>query len=277
MASLLSPIALEMRVINVCLGLRRLGDPPYLPACPKTDRFCPYLTAPRVWRSNSPIIIETLQFDWKVNPAMTDVLKVKKREQTGSAATRRLRRLGQVPVVLYGHGEDNEHLAVPSDQVKALLRHHGKTVELAGDVKDTALVSDMQWDPLGIEVLHMDLMRVNLSEKVEITVAIHTHGDPVGTREGGILIENQHDVEIRCSAGSIPEHVGLNVADLHLGQSLTAADLELPDGAELITPGDTVVAHIEEPRGATVESAEVDMGSEPEVIEKGGAKDEEED
>ncbi len=202
---------------------------------------------------------------------MSDVLEVKKRDRVGSSASQKLRREGQVPVVLYGHGEENEHLSVPASQVKTLLRHHSKTVELAGAIKETALVSKVHWDPLGIEVLHMDLIRVNLRELVEVTVPITTHGDPVGLREGGVLIENVHDVQIRCPAGSIPESIGLNINELHLGGSLTASDLELPESVELMIPLDTVVAHIEEPKAET-ESEETAEGAEPEVIAKGGEK-----
>lgn len=201
---------------------------------------------------------------------MADVLEVKKRDRVGSSASQKLRRAGQVPVVLYGHGEKNEHLSVPSMQVKTLLRRHAKTIELAGDVKENALVSNVHWDPLGIEVLHMDLIRVNLKELVEVSVPIATHGDPVGLREGGVLIENAHDVLIRCPAGSIPENVKLNINELHLGGQMTAGDLELPDSVELITATDTVVAHIEEPK-AELEPEEVAAeGAEPEVIAKGG-------
>lgn len=203
---------------------------------------------------------------------MADVLEVKKRDRVGSSASQKLRRDGQVPVVLYGHGEQNEHLHVPSMQVKTLLRRHAKTIELAGDIKETALVSQVHWDPLGIEILHLDLIRVNLKELVEVTVPISTHGDPVGLREGGVLIENLHDVQIRCPAGAIPENVGLNINELHLGGHLTAADLELPEGVELLTPIDTVVAHIEEPKEAPETEESAAEGAEPEVIAKGGEK-----
>jgi large subunit ribosomal protein L25 len=208
---------------------------------------------------------------------MADVLKVEKRERTGSAATRRLRRGGSVPAVLYGHGEENQHLAIPANQVNKVVRNHSKMVELSGDVKDTALVSNMQWDPLGIEVLHLDLIRVNLKEKVEVTVAIHTHGDPIGVREGGVFVENVHEVMISCPAGSIPDQVDLNINDLHVNANLTAADLELPADVELVTPADTVVAHVEEAR-LDVEEAEAgeSVGAEPEVISKGGEKTDEE-
>lgn len=207
---------------------------------------------------------------------MAEVLDVEKREQVGSSATRKLRRSGRVPAVLYGHGEESAHLSIPERQVKTLVRHHSKTVELAGAVKDTALVSEIQWDPLGIEVLHLDLIRVNLKELVDVTVPVHVHGDPVGTREGGVLLVNLHEVDIRCPAGSIPDSLGLNVAELHLGGQLTVGDLELPDGVEVITPAETMVAHVEEPRGDAEETAETE-GAEPEVISKGGEKAEEED
>jgi large subunit ribosomal protein L25 len=206
---------------------------------------------------------------------MADVLEVEKREQVGSSASRKLRRDGRVPVVLYGHGEESAHLSVPAQQVKMLLRHHSKTVELAGAIKEPALVSEVHWDPLGIEVLHMDLIRVNLKELVDVTVPIQTHGDPVGLREGGILIENVHNVDIRCPAGSIPENLGVNINELHLGGNLTANDLELPEGVELVTPAETVVVHIEEPKAVPEPDEEVAQGAEPEVIAKGGEKTEE--
>lgn len=207
---------------------------------------------------------------------MTDVIQATKRTSTGTAATIRLRREGNVPAVLYGHGEGNEHLAIPAIQVKGLLRHHSKMVKLTGDVNETALVSEMQWDALGIEVLHLDLIRVNLKEKVELTVAVETHGEAVGTREGGILLENVHEVEIRCSAGSIPESLILDINDLHVGQHATASDLQLPEGVELITPGDTVIAHVEEPRETLdADGDESAVGAEPEVIGKGDGDEEE--
>ncbi|MCC9654724.1 50S ribosomal protein L25 [Rhodopirellula halodulae] len=205
---------------------------------------------------------------------MTDVIQVTKRESTGTAATRRLRRDGHVPAVLYGHGEENQHLAIPEVQVKGLLRHHSKTVQLSGDVDETALVSDMQWDPLGIEVLHMDLIRVNLKEKVELAVPVELHGEAVGVREGGLLLENAHEVEIRCSAGSIPDSLVLDVNDLGVGQHKTASDLTLPEGVELVTDGDMVIAHVEAKRDEEIAEAG-DALAEPEVISKGSGEAEE--
>ncbi len=202
---------------------------------------------------------------------MTDVLKVELRDELGSLATRRLRRSGKVPAVLYGHGEENKHLAISSGDVTTLLRHHSRTVSLAGAVTDTALVSNLQFDAFGMEVLHMDLIRVNLAEKVEVTVPIHRQGDAPGVFNGGMYLENLHEVEIRCSAGAIPEFVVLKVTDLQLGGHKLASDLTLPEGVELVTPADVVVAHVEKPKAAN-EDVTLATGAEPAVIAKGAEK-----
>jgi large subunit ribosomal protein L25 len=206
---------------------------------------------------------------------MSEVLHVALREQTGTAATRRLRKAGQTPVVLYGHGQESVHLAVSSTEVATLVRHHGKTVQLKGDASDHALVSDMQWDPLGVEVLHMDLIRVDLSEKVVVTVPVHLHGDPVGVHQGGMLLENVHEVEIRCGADQIPDELRLAVSGLALGESLTAEHLELPAGVELVTPAETVLCHVEAPKRDDEDEAATGGGDEPEVIGKKETEEEE--
>ncbi len=185
----------------------------------------------------------------------TEVLNVQLRDQTGTTASVRLRRAGMVPAVLYGHGEENRHLSIPVAEVKSVLRHHSKMVTLQGAVSDTALVSQVQYDHLGINVLHLDLVRVNLKEKVEVEVRIALQGDAIGVRGGGILLENMHQVKIRCSAADIPDSLALDVSDLDIGGHKTAGQLTLPPGVELVTPADAMVAHIEKPKGMADEPA----------------------
>ena len=154
--------------------------------------------------------------------------------------------------------------------VSLLLRHHGKMVELQGAVTETALVSEMHWDPLGIEVLHMDLQRVDVNEKVHVTVPIRFHGEPVGTKEGGMFLENQHQVDIECPAGSIPDSVTLEIAELQLGSNLAASSLTLPEGVVLISPAEQVLCSVAAPKGQQGDEEEGAEASEPEVIAKGG-------
>jgi large subunit ribosomal protein L25 len=182
--------------------------------------------------------------------ANTEVLNVQLRDQTGTAASVRLRRSGMVPAVLYGHGEENRHLAVSAVEVKTALRHHSKMVTLQGAVSDTALVSEVQYDHLGIHVLHLDLVRVNLKEKVEVEVRIVLQGDAIGVRSGGILLENMHQVKVRCSAAEIPDFLALDINDIDLGGHKTAGHLVLPAGVELVTPAEVMVVHVEKPKGS---------------------------
>lgn len=193
---------------------------------------------------------------------MAEVLQVEKRELLGTANSRRLRRDGHIPAVLYGHKQDTQHLAITHKAVEGIVRHHSKIVELQGAVNETALISDMQWDPLGIEVLHIDLQRVDLTEKVHVTVPIKLKGEASGVRHGGIAIENMHEVEVECSAVSIPDNLILHINDVEVGENRSASHLELPEGVTLITPPESVVFTVEAPKGAKAEAGEEDSGDE---------------
>jgi large subunit ribosomal protein L25 len=91
---------------------------------------------------------------------MAEVLSVKVRESRGTSRARRQRAAGQIPAILYGHGQESVSLSVPTEQVLGVVRHGGHIVQLEGDVSDTALVRAVQWDPFGVDVLHIDLARV---------------------------------------------------------------------------------------------------------------------
>lgn len=194
---------------------------------------------------------------------MAEVVQVQIRDGgLGTAASRRLRKTGLVPAVLYGHKQSNEHLSIPQKTVESILRHHSKIVELQGAVNETALVSDLQYDPLGIEVLHIDLQRVDMNEKVTVTVPIKFKGDPVGGKQGGIAIENCHEVEINCPAVAIPDSIAINVTTVGLSENRTAGDLKLPDNVELMTPVETVIFHVEKPKGLKSEDEESETDEE---------------
>jgi large subunit ribosomal protein L25 len=176
---------------------------------------------------------------------MTDILHVEKREKKGSAHSRRLRATGKIAAVLYGHGEPNVNLSVPVSEVDLLLRHHGRTVQLAGGADGHALVKSVQWDGMGVEVLHLDFYRVSLDEDVEISVGVILKGDPPGLSSNGVMNHAMYEVMIRCKAGAIPESLSLSVSDLQIGQQKLASDIILPEGATLLTPKDAVVVSIE--------------------------------
>jgi large subunit ribosomal protein L25 len=123
-------------------------------------------------------------------------------------------------------------------------------------------------------VLHVDLARVDKSEVVEVTVAVHIRGDAPGTSHGGVVQHLLHEVDIECTAATIPDHLEVSVNQLDLGKSIHASELKLPEGAKLLTPGDKIVVQCVMPSAAP-EEEEIPgaEGAEPEVI---GRKKEEE-
>ncbi|MEO8494281.1 MAG: 50S ribosomal protein L25 [Planctomycetota bacterium] len=205
---------------------------------------------------------------------MSDTLNVAVRELLGTNHTRRLRRSGQVPAILYGHGEKNVNLTIAATEVNNAIRHGTKVVEVRGAVTDSALIRDVQWDAFGSTVLHLDLTRVSADEKVEVTVQIELRGEAPGLREGGVLEHVTHGVEIECAVNALPDKLVVSVNELHLGQSILASSLELPKGAKLLSDADAVIVHVIEPVEQLDEEAVPGEGAEPEVI--GGRPDEEE-
>lgn len=209
---------------------------------------------------------------------MADTLNATVRQQLGTRNSRRLRRAGQIPAVLYGHGQDSVSLTVPASEVNAAIRHGSKLVDLAGVVNDSALISEIQWDGLGSEVLHLDLIRVSRDEKVTVTVAVELRGEAPGTKEGGVLEHVRHQIELECRADSIPDSLTLSVNNLHVGDSLTAGDLELAGGATLLTDAELVIAQCVEAAAEPEEGEEGVPGVgavEPEVIGRKAEEDEE--
>ena len=206
---------------------------------------------------------------------MADTLNVAVREQLGTNHTRRLRRAGNIPAIMYGHGEKNVNLSVPGPEVYSAIRHGSKVVDVRGAVSDSVLISEIQWDALGSSILHLDLIRVSADEKVEVSVPIELRGEAPGIREGGITEQVTHEIEIECAVNALPEKLVVSVNELHLGQSILASDLELPQGAVLLGEADAVIVQVNEPTEEAEEEIPGAEGAEPEVI--GEKRDEEEE
>jgi large subunit ribosomal protein L25 len=154
---------------------------------------------------------------------------------------RRLRASGKIPAVLYGHGQDVKHLTLDAKELDAVVRHSGHVVTLQGDVVDNALVKKVQFDYYDQIVLHVDLFRVDVNEKVEIELDIALKGTAKGLTQGGTVSVGAQSITIMCPAFSIPDKLELKIGNLELNQMLRASDLTLPKGAELITPAETVL------------------------------------
>jgi large subunit ribosomal protein L25 len=213
---------------------------------------------------------------------MTDTIALNAEQRgLGSKVAARLRCQGKLPAVIYGHKQEPEHVAVDYKPFYDGVHHGNRLFSIKiGGKNETLLVKDIQFDHLGKEIMHVDLMRVNLNEKRNVMVPVILKGDAVGFHKGGILETVLDHIEIETVVSDIPENITASVKNLDIGDALHARDLPLPENARLLTDPDAMIAichlkavHTEEERAP--EGAEEML--EPEVIgEKKSEQDEEE-
>jgi large subunit ribosomal protein L25 len=195
----------------------------------------------------------------------------------------RLRRHGLIPAVIYGHGQEPEAVALSQHDLKLVLGHavHVVQLDMAASEGKQYLIKDVQYDHLQKDLLHLDLMRVEAHERVEVKVRVELKGEPKGVHDGGELVQLITDLQIEAPLLSIPDVITHNVKELGLDENLHVRDLVLPpDITALHEPEDIIAVvrakkAVEEvaPVAAPAEGAEA-AGAEPEVITK-RAKEEE--
>ena len=206
---------------------------------------------------------------------MADILNCEKRDIRGTLRNRRMRQAGKIPGILYGRG-DSVSLSIPTRDIESAIRHGSQIVELKGDLNESAQIKEVQWDAFGIDVLHIDLSRIDATEVVELTLQVELVGVAPGTKTGGIIKHMLHNVDVRCPANAVPEKLELKINGLELNGVLKVSDVPLPDGASMVTGMDEVVVQCAEASVTSEEQeADPDAPAEPEVIGR-KADDEEE-
>ena len=200
-----------------------------------------------------------------------------RRENLGKGGARKARAAGQIPGVLYGHGEEPVPVAVGAREFDLALRGHkggNPIVNLAvAGGEFTALIRAVQYDPLTHDILHLDFQHISLTETIEVKVAVHLTGLPIGVKDGGGILETiLRDIEVRCLPTAIPASIEVDVSHLNIGDSVHVREISVPnvtvlnDGAETIaTVVPPTVMEEKAPEAAAVEGAP----AEPEVIAKG--------
>jgi len=205
----------------------------------------------------------------------TAQVTAKPRPELGSRANKRLRDAGFVPGVVYGHKEAVIPVTLPKKELTNHLNHGTHLFDLALDGKsEKVLVKEVQFDHLGLEIIHVDFARVSLDEKVEVTVPLELKGTPKGEAEGGVLQQIISELEIECLVTDIPEVIRHNVADLEKDAVLHIRDLKLPPGVRVLQDPELIVATVKEiveQAPAVVEEA---AAAEPEVIGRKPAEEE---
>jgi large subunit ribosomal protein L25 len=207
------------------------------------------------------------------------VVEVEPRSDRGKNASRRCRRAGMVPAVVYGAGESPVAVQVSPRRLEEVLhletgRNTIFTVALAGeDQKGAVMIKELQRDPVKDTLLHVDLIRVQLDKLVTVRVPIRLVGVPEGVKaEGGVVEFVLREVEVECLPADIPEHLDVDIAPLKVNQHVSVAALPANDRVKILDDPEGIVAVVVPPRAEeTPVAAEAapEAAAEPEVIKKG--------
>ena len=222
-------------------------------------------------------------------------LKVDVRTASGKKFAKRLRYRGQLPAVVYGEGTASVACSVDYRALSDLLKAHGRNAIIslsAGDASQSTIIKDIQYHPVRGEMLHVDFHRIDLARKIVVEVPLHATGSAVGVRIGeGILEQMLHELEVECLPTDIPDHIEVDVSDLDIGDSLHVSDIVLDgDDLSIVTDIDRTVfavaapalvieeeEEVEDEEGMVVEGEEGEEMQEPELIERGRRRDDDEE
>lgn len=213
-------------------------------------------------------------------------IEAESREGFGKNASRRLRRAGRVPAVVYGDQGPSLPLSVDPKEILRILRSDAGqnaifTLEIKGKAPARVMLRDWQLDPIHGDLLHVDMVRVGRDHKLRVEIPIRVTGEAKGVKlQGGIFEFMLREVEVECLPDDIPEQVTVDVSELTIGQNLRVSDLPLGPKVKVLTEPRRVVAHVvalkaeeEKPAAEVVEVAP----AEPELIRKPRAEAEEEE
>src|SRR5438093_3757652 len=200
--------------------------------------------------------------------AETVSLKSKPRDQFGSTASRKLRAQGLLPAVVYGHKEATLSILLPKDEVEKAVKRGVRIVDLeAGGKTETARFRELQWDHLGMELVHVDMMRVSKDERIVVHVRVELRGTSPGVTGGGVLDQPLHTLNVECPALEIPEFIRVNIDKLQIDEAIHVKDLTLPPNVVAKGNPDAIVVQVKAPKEEVVAApvAPVEGAAEPEV------------
>jgi len=204
------------------------------------------------------------------------------RSESGKAASRRYRREGKIPAVVYGAGKENTSLLLDHHEIFHNLEtegFHSAVIKInVGKQTEQAILRDVQMDPVKPNVLHVDFQRVSATEKLHIAVPIHFVGEeeaPGVKTEHGILSHMINEVDVSCLPADLPEYLEVDVSGLNVGDSVNLSDIQVPEGVELTAlmheGEDQVVATVYQPT-MEVEEEELEAEAEAEGAEEAAAE-----
>jgi len=210
-------------------------------------------------------------------------IQAEPRERTGSRYARRVREAGRLPAIVYGHKQTPEAVSLDAKEtVRSIAEGHKLFKISISGAEDTVLLKDIQFDHLGSNVLHIDLERVNLDERVQTSIPIKFKGEAPGLgAAGAVFLHPTTELEIECTVGNLEDAIIVDISELGVNETIHASDVELPHQYQLLTDPDAVLAAVmiqqEEPEETDESAAAAGEMAEPEVISERRDEDENED
>ncbi|MEO0091410.1 MAG: 50S ribosomal protein L25 [candidate division WOR-3 bacterium] len=197
-------------------------------------------------------------------------LKAEERNAVGTSASKKLRREGLVPGVIYGHHENPLSIFVSEREFSALLdkiKGHSPIINLeVGDTTIKVILKSLQREPISKKLLSVDFQRIHAKEKVTLKIPVILKGSPIGVKMGGILDHPLRAIPVKCEIEKVPEHIEIDISGLKLGHSVHISDLKI-EGVEFMLPPDTPIVSVLTPRKLVEEAVAVtEEVKEPEVI-----------
>lgn len=191
-------------------------------------------------------------------------LDIKNRKANRSKGAKAIRRQGLVPGVLYYSGEENVNISIEKSILFHAM-HSGQRIfeiEQEGENQYT-MIKQLQYHPVTDEIIHVDLMRVRRSEKINISVPLVLVGDAIGVKEGGVLSQSLTQIEISCYPTDVPEQIELNIKKLELNAALSVADIEIDiEDVEVSTDSSLNIVSITPPAAEEVVEDVIDEDDE---------------
>jgi large subunit ribosomal protein L25 len=193
------------------------------------------------------------------------------REQRGTLLARGLRSSGLIPAVIYGHKKDTIAITVNAHDFTEAVHHGARLMELKiGNKKENIIIKELQYDHLGKNIIHADLMRVSVTDLVTVTVPVEMKGTAKGAAEGGVTVLHSAQLEVECRVTEIPDKITINIKDLEVDGHIFAKDIQLPEGVKLKSDPETlVISCTTVVEVAVAEEAVLEEAASPEVITKG--------
>ncbi|GAE36568.1 50S ribosomal protein L25/general stress protein Ctc [Halalkalibacter akibai] len=180
---------------------------------------------------------------------MATVLKANPREDLRGSATKKIRKQGQVPAVLYGNKIDSQPVSVDGAEFLKTVRSVGKnglfSLDVSGEKNHQVMIHDLQIDPLKNEYQHIDFFEVDMTSEIEASVPVHLTGEAPGEKEGGMVSHLLYEITVKCLPADIPEEITVDISNLNVGDSIQIADIRNSVSAQVTNDDDETIVTVQ--------------------------------